>query len=191
MEYVAHGDSVLGMAWSWGARTKIFASCSQDETVRVWHSEREQPLWVLEGHTSAVFTVAWGSEARCGEDPHGRLFSSGHDAVVRIWDAEVGTCLRKIKTEHHSWCTAVSLKRDGMHMATSSMHEETSLLLYDVIPPVPTGEDLRERLVEKGEALEERLAPLLGGLGVVGRGVLAFGRLFVRKPGVTRRGRPK
>ena len=51
IDYVAHDDSVLGLAWSWGARTKIFASCSQDETVRVWHREREQPMWIFEGHT--------------------------------------------------------------------------------------------------------------------------------------------
>lgn len=138
--------------------------------------------------------MAWGPEAKCREDPIGRLFSCGHDATVRIWDAAVGVCLAKLKTDHASWVTAVTIKPDGMHMGTSSMHERTSLVLYDVVPPVPTAEDFKQVIAAKGEVLSERLEPvleLLDEMGRVGRGIKAIGRMFQRKPKLTRKGRAK
>ena len=89
-----------------------------------------------------------------------------------------------------------------MHMATSSMHERTSILLYDVVPPIPTAEDLKGRVCAKRDEIAERLEPItdaaaeiLEGMGAPGRGIKMAARglasLFKSKKKYTKKGRVK
>ena len=50
-QFVSHLGGVYKVARSpSGSPSGVFASCSVDCTVKVWHIEQEQPLFTCEGH---------------------------------------------------------------------------------------------------------------------------------------------
>ena len=69
-------DRQVDLAWS--PDDKWLASCSMDNTVRVWLTATGGAVAVLEGHTSLVKGVAW--------DPiDSFLASAADDKTVRVW----------------------------------------------------------------------------------------------------------
>lgn len=67
----------------------IFASASNDGSIRIWSLQTGECLKVLAGHDSFVYSLA--------STPEGDLVSSGEDRTVRIWDRSSGE-LRQIIT---------------------------------------------------------------------------------------------
>ena len=65
-------------------------SGANDNTVRLWDVESGRCLRVLEGHTAAVWSVAWSPDER-------RALSGADDKTVRLWDVESGRCLRVLE----------------------------------------------------------------------------------------------
>jgi U3 small nucleolar RNA-associated protein 15 len=61
--------------------TQVFASCSDDTTVRFWDITRENELGVAQGHTDYVRTIQRLSE--------NVVLSGGYDRVVNMWDVRV------------------------------------------------------------------------------------------------------
>jgi WD40 repeat protein len=55
-------------------------------TVRVWDVQRGRLLHTFEGHTSPIRSVAFSADGR-------HIASTSGDAVVKVWDAELGRCL--------------------------------------------------------------------------------------------------
>ena len=63
---------------AWSPDDTCLASCSMDNTVRIWRSATGGVVAVLEGHTSLVKGVAW--------DPiDSFLASAADDKTVRVW----------------------------------------------------------------------------------------------------------
>src|SRR5207247_580997 len=72
-------------------------------------------LQTLEGHSSAVNSVAWSADSSL-------LASASHDQTVKIWDAKTGDCLQTIKG-HSSWVSSVAWSADSSLLASASSDE--------------------------------------------------------------------
>ena len=72
--------------------SKILASASQDDTVRVWNTGTGKQLHHFVAHGQAVISVAFA--------PDGKVLAAADElGVVHLWDVDSGKSLHKIKTE--------------------------------------------------------------------------------------------
>lgn len=79
-----HSDEVLGVFVN-GANTR-FATCSVDETIKIWSLPDGKELRTLSGHLGTVNNLTFS-----GNDKS--LASASTDQTVRIWDVESGKAL--------------------------------------------------------------------------------------------------
>lgn len=65
---------------------QIIASCSDDETIKIWETKHGFCLKTLKGHTGPVSCIQIFDSVN--------LISSSNDKTVKIWDISSGKCLR-------------------------------------------------------------------------------------------------
>jgi WD40 repeat protein len=61
----------------------LFATCSADQTVRIWNADTGKQVQTLSGHTDWVYAIAFSPDGK-------RLASGAYNGEVRIWDTESG-----------------------------------------------------------------------------------------------------
>jgi len=110
----AHQDAVRAVSWS--ADGRRVASCSHDQTVRVW-SPDGTPLRCITGHADWVRAVQWAPDSR-------RLATASSDATARVWDADTGQQVA-VMTGHRDVVQAVAWAPSGSRIATAS-HDGTA-----------------------------------------------------------------
>jgi len=71
-----HVSQVLSIRWS--PDGKLIASCSKDDTVRVWDVESKRELITLRGHSNDVDDVQW--------NPNGTQLLSADGETIQVWD---------------------------------------------------------------------------------------------------------
>jgi WD40 repeat protein len=92
------------------------ASGSFDNTVKLWDSAVGALQQTLEGHSDAVYAVAFS--------PDGKLVASGsYDNTVKLWDSATGA-LQQTLEGHSSLVYAVAFSPDGKLVASGS-HDKT------------------------------------------------------------------
>jgi small GTP-binding protein len=110
------------LAYMFSPDGKLALSGSDDKTVQLWDLESSRCLRVLEGHTNAVWSVAWSS------DQH-RALSGAADNTVRLWDLESGRCLHVLEG-HTSYVYSVVWSSD-QRRALSGANDKT-VRLWDL-----------------------------------------------------------
>ena len=91
---------------------KIFASASEDKTVKLWNARPATLISTLTGHTGRIVSVSF--------HPNGKILASGsEDGTVKLWDVTHSTLIKTIKA-HHSWVRTVSFSPDGQILASCS-----------------------------------------------------------------------
>ena len=85
-----HRSLVTHVAFSPDSR--LLASSSCDETVKLWNVATGEIVTTLEGHHEFVWRVAFSPDGR-------RLASAGKDGTIRIWDVKDGGPVRKLSVE--------------------------------------------------------------------------------------------
>jgi len=61
--------------------SKIFASVSPDQTMKVWQVEWEKPLFSKQAHTGKIFWVKYSKSGQM-------LATAGADHTAKIWDCK-------------------------------------------------------------------------------------------------------
>ena len=90
----------------------IFASSSEDSSIRIWDSETAQFERSLKGHTGIVTGLAF--------NPKGQLLvSASADMTAKIWDMNSFTCTKTLKGHDHS-LAEVKFTLSGDHIITCS-----------------------------------------------------------------------
>lgn len=80
--YVSHTSSVEDIQWSPHEAT-IFASCSADQSIRIWdvrHKARKNVFTVSPAHESDVNVISWNKNTSY------LLLSGGDEGGIKVWD---------------------------------------------------------------------------------------------------------
>lgn len=112
-----HAGAVNSIVWEPGGEG--LASCSDDNTVRVWR-EGEDPL-VLKGHTSPVYAIRWSAG--------GVLASASFDYTVRLWNPLTGECTHTLEG-HQKPIYALAFSPDERFVVSGSFDQ--TIKFWDV-----------------------------------------------------------
>ncbi|MGE5480056.1 MAG: WD40 repeat domain-containing protein [Chloroflexota bacterium] len=117
-----HSDEVLGVFVNWD-NTK-FASCSLDETIKIWSLPSGKELHTLTGHMGQVNNISFS-----GND---KLLASGSgDMTVKIWDVESGKLVKTL-AGHTDQVIGVYFSQDKESSLVASTSFDKTVKLWDV-----------------------------------------------------------
>ncbi|KJH71759.1 serine/threonine-protein kinase [Aliterella atlantica] len=105
----AHSQPVWSTAIS--ANGQILASGSQDNTIKVWAINSQQPIYTLLGHKDTVRSLAISAD--------GRILASGSgDTTVKLWNLQTGKQFGTLQG-HNSPVWSIAMKRDGQTLVSA------------------------------------------------------------------------
>ena len=97
----------------------LIASCSHDQTIRIWVVTSKECKLELKGHENVIECIAWapsqansiineacGIDHKKGMSPGPFLVSGARDKTIRFWDINRGVCLY-ILIGHDNWVRSV------------------------------------------------------------------------------------
>ena len=105
----AHDKDINAIALS--TTGQLFASASQDRTVKIWSSEEGEAQGVLRGHKRGVWSVAFapkdtppipGEDGSSTSTSRGLLLSSSGDKTLKIWNLGDYSCIRTMEGHTNS-----------------------------------------------------------------------------------------
>ncbi len=82
-----HTDWITDITFS--PHSSLFASISDDTTVRLWDTATWKTLRILEGHTHWGHSVSFNSDSSL-------LASAAWDGMVKIWDTTTGNLVKSL-----------------------------------------------------------------------------------------------
>lgn len=103
-------------------RRVISCGAAGDPVVRIWDLVTQQCLTALEGHSSAVRSVAVSKDEK-------RAVSGSHDRSIRLWDLETGQCLVTLKG-HWDTVKSVEITPDGRFGISGS--DDQAVKIWDL-----------------------------------------------------------
>jgi len=126
----AHHGNIYDLAWSSGGW--MFASCSEDQTIRTWTPPSRRPI-IHNGHSSDIFCVTWRPQGN-------ELFASGSSGgPIRLWDTSSMIDSQYVRTLRGHTNSTYSLvwSPDGTQLASAS--EDHTIRIWDPYIGQPKG----------------------------------------------------
>lgn len=111
--FKGHTQAVRALVLLPSADDTVFASASNDATIRIWSLKSGATLSVLNGHDSFVYSLAYNPSV-------GELLSSGEDRTVRIWNPETQELKQTITLPAISIWSVAACPANGDIVAGSS-----------------------------------------------------------------------
>lgn len=100
----AHDKDINAIDTSYFTASPLFASASQDRTVKIWDAEAGETIGVLRGHKRGVWSVAFSpanmpaltttGDGAGASSAKGMVVTGSGDKTVRIWSLSDYSCLR-------------------------------------------------------------------------------------------------
>jgi WD40 repeat protein len=112
-----HYGSVYSVAFSHDS--KLLASASWDETVKIWHTSTGSLQHSLDDHDGSVYSVAFAHDSKL-------LASISQDRTVKIWDTSTGS-LQQTLEGHGDSVTSVAFSHDSRLLASASADETVKI----------------------------------------------------------------
>ncbi|EME39592.1 hypothetical protein DOTSEDRAFT_56926 [Dothistroma septosporum NZE10] len=134
----AHDKDINAIETSHSTTSPLFASASQDRTVRIWDVETGEAVGVLRGHKRGVWTVAFSppslpaltttGEGGAASSAKGMVVTGSGDKTVKIWSLTDYSCLRTFEGHANSVLKVVWLpppteggkERRGVQVASAA-----------------------------------------------------------------------
>ncbi|MCG9134010.1 WD40 repeat domain-containing protein [Candidatus Poribacteria bacterium] len=91
---------------------KRLASGSQDKTVRLWDTDTNEELAILQKHTGWINALAFSADGK-------KLASGSTDKTVNLWDTDTGELITTL-AGHLNGIVALSFSPDGSTLASGS-----------------------------------------------------------------------
>lgn len=103
-----HKGPVYAIAFN--ETSRLIATASEDQSVRLWDATTYAPRYTLSGHGGPVYATSFNLEGT-------HLATAGKDRNVRIWDTKSGQLKSKL-TGHQAPVNVVTYTRDGHYIGT-------------------------------------------------------------------------
>lgn len=117
MQLLGHQARVWSVAFSPDGQT--LASCSEDQTIKLWDWQTGECLKTFTGHQGWVKAIAFSTNGQY-------LASGSFDYTVKVWEVATGTCLRTLYG-HTNTVTTVAFQPDAPILASSSYDQTLKL----------------------------------------------------------------
>jgi U3 small nucleolar RNA-associated protein 13 len=142
----AHDKDINAIETSFASQSPMFASASQDRTVRIWDVDSGEAMGVLRGHKRGVWSVAFSppglpgltttSEGGGASTSRGMIVTGSGDKTVRIWSLTDYSCLRTFEGHVNSvlkviWLPVSSDGKDSRGVQVASAAGDGLVKVWD------------------------------------------------------------